>query len=408
MFGFPLVLANLEGAEVIEAGALAKNGKWEVSVDYADSIARNSVVDIANYSIPGAAGVAIEGIRYIPLNNAVVLTVTGLRTNDLYSVAIQNLRDTNGTLLPEARAGFIATHMSWAAIGSQELGFSADTVIIGTNNFDLVSGGSQMRGEYDESTFAYERVTGDFDKRVRIHFQEPSSEAARAGLMVREFLDEGSPRPINPGDPQFAFSRYLQVQANPAETAFTEDGATVPGNNMFQINVRYFYPGFEGTENPAITNNAAPAGANTWVRLRRVGDLFEAFRGVDGTNWVSLGSFRFPATNSLGEAVAPFSTNVFVGPNYSPELDNIPESSGARRAFLAQFREYGDTGLLPDVPPSLIIERLGNEVEIKWDQTGTLQSSTNLSTNVWTDITTTNPARRSITNRYEFFRVRIP
>jgi hypothetical protein len=405
--GFSVAAGSNKGAEeLVQAAALAKNGKWEVSVDSAESIAPSSVLAIDNYSFPNAPGVAIEGIRYVSLNNAVILTVTGLRTNDLYSVAVRNLHDANRGPLPEVRAGFSAHAMSWVAIGAQELGLRADTVAVGTNGFDLVSGGSQMRDEYDESTFAFERVSGDFDKKVRIELQQPSSEAARAGLMVREVLDEGKVRPLDPFDTNTAFSRYLQVHVNPATTAFTADnGAAVPGNNTFEINFR---PIFGITENTTITNNVSAPGSNAWVRLRRVGDVFQAFRGTGGSNWVLLGSFTFPTNDLDGNALPPFSTNVFIGPNYSPEVANIPESSGARRSFLAQFREYGDTGFVPDEPPTLSITRIANQVEIEWDGGGTLQSSTNLTTGIWRDLQAGSPARVPTTNRFEFFRVRVP
>ena len=394
-------------AQIAEAGALAKAGKWEVSVDYEPNVARNSVIDINNYSLPGAGGVVIESIRYIELNNAVVLTVTGLRTNDLYSVQVENLRTTDGLPIPEMTIGFVATPMSWAAIGAQELGVPADTVITGTNNFDLVSGGAEMRDEYDESTFAYEQVTGNFDKKVRILFQEPSSVEARAGLMVREELDEGAGRPFVPDDPELgAFSRFIQVHANPAVTAYQEGGGTnVPANNTFQVLVR---PMWGMTEYLVITNNVAPPGSNTWVRLRRVGEIFEAFRGNDGTNWTLLAKYTFP-TNDLNDLpLAKFAETAFVGPNYAPEVANIPESSGERRSFLAQFRGYDDTGFVPADPPTLTITKIANEVELQWEGGGTLQSTTNLSSGLWIDLQGASPVRAAPAKPYEFFRVRIP
>jgi hypothetical protein len=389
--------------QIAEAGALAKDGKWEVSVDFEPEVSPSTVLTIENYSFPGA-NIPIESIRYVTLNNAVVLTVTGLRTNDLYSVKIENLRTTNDLPIAPVTTGFIATEFSWTAIGAQELGFPAETVIIGTNGFDLVSGGSQMRDEYDESTFAFERLTGNFDKKIRILSQEPSSVEARAGLMVREALDTGRGRPVDPTDRTTAFSRYLQVQVNPAGVAFTEQG--VAGANQYQINFR----GQTGiTENPQITNNVAAPGSNSWVRLRRVGDLFQAFRGNDGTNWVLMGSFTFPTNDFDGTPLPKFSGTVFIGPNYSPEVGNIPESSGARRAFLAQFRGYADAGVVPEEPPTMAITKVGTQVELQWTPGGgTLQSTTNLLTGPWADLPGFSTARVPADRRYEFFRVRVP
>ena len=389
--------------QIAEAGALAKGSKWEVSVDFDPDVSPNNLLTLENYSFPGA-NVMIEGIRFITLNNAVVLTVTGLRTNDLYSVRIENLRTTNDLPIAPATIGFIASAMSWTVIGAQELGFPADVVFTGTNRFDLVSGGSQMRDEYDESTFAFEQLTGNFDKKIRIQYQEPSSVEARAGLMVREALDTGKSRPVDPTDRSTRFSRYLQVHVNPAGVAYTEQG--VSGANQYQINFR----GQTGiTENPEITNNIAPPGSNSWVRLRRVGDLFQAFRGNDGTNWVLLGAFTFPTNDFDGTPEPKFSSTVFIGPNYSPEVGNIPESSGARRSFLAQFRGYADAGVVPEEPPTMTITKVGNQVELQWTPGGgTLQSATNLLTGPWADLPGSSTGRVPADRRHEFFRVRVP
>src|SRR5687768_14233544 len=210
---------SVNAAERTLAGALAKDGKWEVSVDFPADFARDSLVQIGNYTLPGAMNAQIEAIRYVELDNAVVLTVSGLVTNDLYSVRVENLFDTKGELLPPQIESFSARAMSWVAVGAQELGFRADTVSVGRSGFDLISGGSEMRGIFDEATFVFERVEGDFDKAVRVDMQEASSEGARAGLMVREVLDERKRRPADPTSVDEAFSRYLQLFVTPTVTA---------------------------------------------------------------------------------------------------------------------------------------------------------------------------------------------
>jgi hypothetical protein len=410
MISAALTIISASGAEMPQAGALARNGKWEVSVDFPAEVSRNSIVQIGNYSLPGTSPsiVTIDSIRYIAQDNAAVLTVSGLVTNDLYSVKIENLLDTAGKDFPDISVSFRARAMSWAEIGARELGFAPDVVSVGETGFDLINGGSEMWGRYDESTFAYEVVTGDFDKRVRVHMQEPSSALARAGIMVRETLDEGKRRPVDPSNPEEAFSRYLQVHVNPSATAFGE-----AGNNLYQINIRYFTGGiggtnFDATINPEITNNVPPPYTNAWLRLRRVGDVFETFRGNDGTNWIAIGSFTFPTNDVDGATVPKFPETVYLGVNYSAEVGNIPDSTGQRRSFMAQFREYGDAAVL--ALPLLTISRMENSARLEWQGGGTLLSNTNLATGVWTPVPGASPvAVPSISEKSkEFFRVRIP
>ena len=66
---------------------------------------------------------------------------------------------------------------------------------MGDQGFDIASSGVAFWSDYDEATFAYEEITGNFDKVVQLEYQDPSSQWARTGLMAREALDEGRKRP---------------------------------------------------------------------------------------------------------------------------------------------------------------------------------------------------------------------
>lgn len=415
---FPLICAGLLGPVVVvvvaqdyaQAGALAKNGRWEIGVLLDPSVSRDSAVNISHYSL--GEGRALEAIRYVALNHSVVLTASSLETNTSYSLSITNLTTLSGQLLPPLSLPFTAKPASWDGVGGRELGFDSDAVAVGETGFDLVSGGVQFWERYDESTFVFEQVTGDFDKRIRVEMQEPSSEAARAGLMVREAVDAGRPRPSDPFDPAAAFSRYLQIHVNPVATAIPNgSGGTLPGLNSHQANFRPFLggigsPNFDATENPALLENAAPAYPQAWLRLKRAGDAFHVFRGTDGTNWIQLGTFTFPRADAAGQAVAPFASTVLIGPNYSPEVGNIPEGAGTRRAFLARFRDYSDASGEVQSAPTLKIVSLGEEIEISWNGGGTLQTSMNLKD--WTELPVPSPVRTIPVRRQQFFRVRVP
>jgi hypothetical protein len=233
--------------------------------------------------------------------------------------------------------------------------------------------------------------------------------------MAREILDSGKARPTDPFDISQAFSRYIMVDVNPAATAYEDSpGSPAPGDNRYEVNVR-FYPGGIGSPNfdatETFTNNTAePTYPNAWVRLKRVGQTFHALRSSDGTNWVLLGSYTFPSTDVNGNPVVPFANTAYVGPAFSPETGNIPESSEARRAFLAQFRDYGDASGNTPIEPAesvLSISRTGNVVEISWTGGGTLQSSTTLEPGSWTAVPGATPVQMTPQNKALFFRVKL-
>jgi hypothetical protein len=391
---------------LINTGALFKNGAWEVGVSFSEPVSRDSAISLENYSIQGAE---IEGLRYVERYQNVILRVTGLITNSAHTLSVTNLQSDDGTELPGASDTFVAKDFSWAQVGGTELGFPAEAVAVGDDGFDLISGGFQMREDYEESTFAFERITGDFDRKVRVMFQEGSSSEARAGLMAREVLDEGKGRPADPESTEDAFSRYVQLHVNPEKTAYNDGmGEPVPGAYQHQALARLFTggindPTFEGTTTQTITNT--PSYPNAWLRIRRRGQSLTLFRGDDGTKWVQAAAFTFPA----GDVRGPLSDTLHVGPNFTPETGNIPFSSNERRAFLAQFRDYGIAeGNEPTEPPTLRIIRSGSEVEISWDGGGILESSTTLAPESWTDVSSaSSPYRTAPTQQHQFYRVRL-
>ena len=381
-----LVSAHSFAADYARVGTLQKDGNWELGITFADSVDLASTIIQDNYRLSSGD---LNGIRRVPQNGAIVLTANGLVDGTPCSCTLTNIKARDGSDLAALTLAFTPTNFSWVAIGSQELGFTPDAIAVGENGFDLVSGGFQLFDVYDEATFVYESLTGDFDKHVRVEYQDPSSKWARAGLMVRESLDAGKPRPADPTDPAEAFSRYIEVHVTPTATAYGE-----PATNIHQVNFRPYLggigsPNFEPTENPPLQNNAPAPYPNAWLRIKRTGQIFDIFRADDGTNWIQLGSFSFPTNDVDGNTLSPFSKTVYVGPSYSPENGNIPVGSGARAAFLARFRDYGGTGTPGgggDLSPLQITKAANGDIQISWTGPGTLQVNTTLNPATWTDI----------------------
>lgn len=358
------------------AGALAKGPNQEVSVTFSAPVDPISATTPENYSVNAGT---IADIRFVPLANASILTISGLTISNNYTLTITNVAsdDTTAQTL-STNLTFTARSMTWAGVGGNETGIPQDVVAVGTNAFTIVSGAlvffsSQAGFSYEEATFAYEQVSGDFDRAVQVEYQDVGSEWSRAGMMVREAVDENRPRQDNPDDLTQAFSRYQAVQVNPA---LQYDGT--PANNSYEINRRLVSGG--ETEETEVTNSVPPAYPNVWVRLARSGNTFRMYRSDTGTNWIKLGETVFDP---------PFATNAFVGIHFSPELANIPPDNESYHQKLARFSHYGDPHApVESVTPTIKIEKTAQGAQITF--AGTLQSASTV-LGPWTNIVTASP-----------------
>jgi hypothetical protein len=60
-----------------------------------------------------------------------------------------------------------------------------------------------------------------------------------------------------------------------------------PGANGYRVSSRS-----EANAPTFVNGSGAVSYPNTWLRLRRVGNDFTAYRGADGASWVQIGTTR--------------------------------------------------------------------------------------------------------------------
>ena len=141
------------------------------------------------------------------------------------------------------------------------------------SGYDVTGGGRDIQGTADQFHFASRQVTGDFDFKVRLASLTATNSWTKAGLMARATLDGGS--------------------AN----AFV---LATPGSNGYRMQSRV-------TENgsTSVVGSGAAAYPNTWLRLKRVGNVFTGYRSTDGVNWTIVGTrtVALPQTVHFGMAV---------------------------------------------------------------------------------------------------------
>ncbi len=210
----------------------------------------------------------------------------------------------------------------------------------GTYAFDMTGGGTAVfRNAGDEMTFAYEEVTGDFDKQVRITsltsaLFNPDGSAytpaegetapvdvwARAGLMVRSSTNN--------------YSASLKIlAANPAGANVVE----VRGRGIDGQNYTIFSRSYAGV------TNALP---NQWLRMQRVGNYFAFYVSKEGVDWALIGQRyqEMPAKVLLG--------------SYAAAALNPDDATGNPNALKAKtsasFADYKKVDLGDLVPPTLV------------------------------------------------------
>ena len=172
--------------------------------------------------------------------------------------------------------------------------------------YDITAGGKDISESSDQFHFAHQQRTGDFDVRVRIASLTRAHDWSKAGLMARESLSTGSRNVFIMSTPDVSGYRI--------SSRFTDGGSTLS------------------------TGTGVVTYPNTWVRLRRVGNVFTGYRSTDGVNWVQVGSrnLALPETVYFGMAVTSHNTT---------------------RTVTAQFRDLGDVPPAAQASPARVAAR---------------------------------------------------
>lgn len=167
------------------------------------------------------------------------------------------------------------------------------TVTISDGGFDITAGGADVWGVRDEFNFVYIEQTGDFDFVARVESLTATHLYTKAGIMAREDLSPGS-RHI-----------YFQIFPDNSPRNKNNGGFEFQYRQIAGGEMKAIYPsGFEGAPEFPVTF------PNTWIRLKRVGDKFTGYTGIDGKTWKEYTSFSLdlPKKVFLGPAVTSHKT----------------------------------------------------------------------------------------------------
>ncbi|MEO6036440.1 MAG: lamin tail domain-containing protein, partial [Verrucomicrobiota bacterium] len=284
----------------------ASRGLSQVLARFSERIRPATATILSNYSLLGTNGnIPISSAALDAGQSNVVLTTAALVEGAAYTLSITNLSDQSfaANVMTNSSAAFIASRYTSAQVGNP---VPAGSAVVVSNGLDISSGG-KIGGAGDQFQFSYMQQTGDFDFRVRIgSFTGPDAWSA-AGLVVRDSLATGA--------------RFASAMATPSISGC-----------FFQSRIT--------TNGAASTSGSFPANyPDTWLRLKRTGNLFTGFAGLDGNNWTQLGSVTI--------AMAP---DVYLGFGVA--------SADSNRSATAAFRDFSPV-TNPEVSAPLTSERLG-------------------------------------------------
>lgn len=173
---------------------------------------------------------------------------------------------------------------------------------INNGQFTIMAGGSDIWGTRDEFHYAYIERTGNFEYTTRIVSLTDPHLYTKAGIMAREDLSDNC--------------RHVFFQAFPNNSARNKN------NGGFEFQYRTEGAGEMKAIYPANIEGDPEFPVNfpdTWIRLKRQGNVFTGFTSADGQNWKQYTMFTLalPEKVYLGLAVTSHNTAVAVKAEFS-------------------------------------------------------------------------------------------
>ncbi len=281
------VLADTNAPVLVRAVSIFPDG---VKVAFNEGVSPAMALDTGNYSISSPTGsLAITDAVFGEDTSSVILNTVQQTLGVTYTLHVSTVQDRSSsanTIAADSQATFVALPYVVDDIGSP----GSASVLGGVDGgVDLTASGSGIGDAADEFGFSHKTYSGDFDIQVRLDGMEFSDAWARAGLMARDGLDV---------DDVFA---AVFTTPGPVGCQFMSRSSTGGTSSM---------EGYFPTSFPCM-----------WLRLRRTGNLFEGFAGIDGSSWQRLGSATIAMSGSIevGLALASGETSTAITANYRDE-----------------------------------------------------------------------------------------
>ncbi len=258
--------ADVDPVTPIQASAVGKT----LVVAFDRAVDPESATDISNYSVIGAfvTDAQIHG------NEFTVQLTLDTALEGIFMITVSNVKNLSGVTMPAPvtiEGG--ATTLTYTNLNPTGIAPYAIAELDG--DYTLYAGG----GDYWNDTeygclYLYEAVEGDFDVVLCVESIENNNVWSKVGLAFRATLDGNSAHASMLATPE-----RVQMTCRPTAGAASED-----------VTVR---------------NYGSVTYPSNWIRLTRVGDVFTAYRSLDGNYWTYVGEVteskaQLPAAGYLG------------------------------------------------------------------------------------------------------------
>ncbi|MBI5383836.1 MAG: HYR domain-containing protein [Verrucomicrobia bacterium] len=282
-----------------------------ITVEYDVTVDPNTATDYLNYDLDYLAGGpggfdAFNGLLIgdrtivFPLNSAAYLSAS---TFHLDAYAIQS-----GALTPQAGdssgdGGIL--HLTPLDIGTPAVGAGGYNPLAiiplplnplsRTNGaLDVSANGWDIWGAADGFHFDYRQVSGNFDIKVRVQSLTGADAWSKAGLMARPALTNNS--------------RFILMATTPRTSPIAAQAPV----NQFSFQWRDADAAAAAPSLGSLNSTDNPKYPNAWLRLQRVGSVFNGYFSSNAVDWVLLSSRdtsinsggAFPSTLYLGLATS--------------------------------------------------------------------------------------------------------
>ena len=181
--------------------------------------------------------------------------------------------------IPDKKVNHAVADFQFINLGAST---KAGSVKIDKEEIEITASGKDIWGKHDEGSFAYKKLQGNFDFSVQAEGLSAANLYTKAGIMARADLSDSSqhvffqlftdnkPRHNNNCGSEFQFR---EVKGGGMKAIYPD---SLTAGNKFDVD----YP-------------------NTWIRMKRSGDIFTTLISKDNKTWNEYTSFTLKLPNEL-------------------------------------------------------------------------------------------------------------